>query len=525
MSRQKKIKSMNLSEHNKNFYYEDASEAEVYHEVVEIEDDFERGLSPEDNELLEEILEKHAIDLKFGASYDIPIEINPQVIYFIRYFQTRGRRHFEKWLERSKFYIPYIRSVLKENNMPEDLVFVSMIESGFSPRAYSSAGAVGPWQFMKRTGTHYGLKINWWLDERRNLEKSTLSAIKYFKFLHEKFNDWYLAIAAYNAGEGKIARAIQMYNSKNYWDLCKYRYIRSETKNYVPKMIAAALIVKNLKEYGFADIEYDQTFPKYQTINIEKQTDLFKVAQFTGTTYKELKELNPELTRWSTPPDTKNYSLILPEKIDEDQISTLLTKLKKDNTTFKRHIVKYGENLWKIAKLYRTSVEQIKNMNKLANNSIRIGQSLGIPVSNLQRYPSAEQNPETAISKKNAFTSDENTLETFPYSVKKGDSIWSIASKFKVSPAYLKKYNKGLARRNSKLLSGETLNIPKIQNERSIETLPVESTNNTLTHKVSIGETLYSIARQYTTTIDAIIGLNNINHQTIIKPGDLIRIR
>jgi len=522
----KTINSMNLSPSNEKFYFEDASEAEIFNEVVEVEDDFEQDLSPEDNELLKEILEKNALDLKFGARYDIPITINPQVIYFIRYFQTRGRRHFKKWLKRGETHIPYIRKILKEADMPQDLVFVSMIESGFSPKAYSRAGAAGPWQFMKYTGRKYGLKINWWQDERRDIEKSTRAAIKYLKFLYEKFGDWYLAISAYNAGEGKSGRAIKKYKTKDYWELCKYRYIRVETKNYVPKMIAAALIVKNLKEYGFSEIQEKQ-FPETKYAVIKKPTDLFKVAKYTGTTYKRLKKANPELTRWCTPPDTKNYMLKLPEDTEDSLITTLTKKLKTDKITFKRHIVRYGENLWKIARRYGTTIRQIKKMNKLVNSRIRIGQSLGIPV----RYnPGAKSfsRKRKSIPVKKIVRSrkpEKANEKLISYSVKRGDTLWTIASNHRVSPNHIRRYNPNLKRGGRKIFAGQKILIPAKEAESTISSLPVVNKKSTIFHTVRAGENLTTIADKYTTTIKSITGLNNIDRDDVIRPGDLLKIR
>lgn len=518
----KTLESMKLSKGNENFYYDNASESEVYDEVVEIEDDFESDLSPEDNDLLRDVLEKNAIDLKFGAQYDIPIEINPQVIYFIRYFQTRGKRHFDKWLSRSETYIPYLRKILKKHNMPEDLVFVSMIESGFSPRAYSRAGAAGPWQFMKSTGKNYGLKINWWIDERRNLEKSTVAAIKYLKFLHKKFDSWYLAIAAYNAGEGKIERAIKKYKTRNYWELCKYRYIRAETKNYVPKMIAAALIVKNLKHYGFSEIDF-KTLPEHKNLLLKKPTDLFKVAKYVETTYKHLKEINPELIRWSTPPKANDYILKLPLETNNDQINSLLANLEKDQTQFKRHIVRYGETLWLIARKYGTSVGQIKKMNNLArSNRIRIGQSLGIPVR--ANYIPPKVNRKLAATKKIGGASSETIYQTTPYKVRKGDTIWTIASKYNISPNSLKSYNQQLKRKRSRIYAGEIIQVPMLKREKTVTSLPL-SNSNFVTHKVRRGETLTFIAKKYTTSINELTALNNLSQRSIIHPGDILKVR
>lgn len=188
-----------------------------------------------------------------NSQFDIPITINSRVEYWIDYFCGRGRGYFGKYLERSEFFIPYIVPLLKQNGMPEDLVYLAMIESGFNNLARSRARAVGPWQFISATGKRYGLMVNWWVDERRDIEKSTLSAVQYLKDLYNIFQSWELAAASYNAGEAKVARAVRRFGSKDFWVISKHRFLRQETRDYVPKMIAAAIISKNRSQFGFPE--------------------------------------------------------------------------------------------------------------------------------------------------------------------------------------------------------------------------------------------------------------------------------
>jgi len=197
--------------------------------------------------------EIHVRGMKLAnTDFDIPITINSRVEFWIDYFQTRGRVHFEKYLERSEHFVPYIVPLLKQHGLPEDLVYLAMIESGFNNHARSRAKAVGPWQFISATGKRYGLMINWWVDERRDTRKSTLSAVGYLKDLYTIFKSWELAAAAYNSGEAKIARAIRRFGTKDFWTIARHRFLRPETRDYVPKIIAAAIIAKNREQFGFA---------------------------------------------------------------------------------------------------------------------------------------------------------------------------------------------------------------------------------------------------------------------------------
>ena len=186
-----------------------------------------------------------------NTTFDFPITLNSRVEFWVDYFTGRGRKHFEKYLERSEFFIPYIQPILKQNGMPEDLVYLAMIESGFNNHARSHAKAVGPWQFISATGKRYGLMVNWWVDERRDTRKSTLAAVDYLRELYSMFRSWELAAASYNAGEAKIARAIRRYGARDFWALTRHSYLRQETRDYVPKIIAAAIVAKNRTQFGF----------------------------------------------------------------------------------------------------------------------------------------------------------------------------------------------------------------------------------------------------------------------------------
>lgn len=187
-----------------------------------------------------------------NTHFDIPVTINSRVEQWVDYFTGKGRPHFTRYLERSEYFIPYIAPLLKQNGMPEDLVYLAMIESGFNNHAKSHARAVGPWQFMAATGKRYGLSVNWWVDERRDIHKSTMAAVGYLRDLYLIFGSWELAAAAYNSGESKIARGVRRYATKDFWVLSRHRFLRPETRDYVPKMIAAALLAKNREQFGFA---------------------------------------------------------------------------------------------------------------------------------------------------------------------------------------------------------------------------------------------------------------------------------
>ncbi len=318
---------------------------------------------------------------KKEPDFDIPIVINGKVEQFIRYFQTTIRHKFITWLARSEKYIPFMRNVLKEYNLPEDLVYLSLIESGFNPYAYSRARAVGLWQFILLTGKRYGLKVNWWVDERRDPEKSTIAAAKYLKDLYEMFDCWYLAAAGYNAGEYKIIKAMKRYQTDDFWTLTKHRYLKRETKDYVPLMIAAALVAKDPEKYGFTDVEY-QTPLQYEKVKVPELTDLSLVARACETTLEEIKDLNPELRRGVTPPGEDEYEIKIPSGKTDLFMENFKAMQPLEKFPFKTHLVKKGETLKGVARIYRVELEPLLEINHLSKTSqISKGTTLLIPIS------------------------------------------------------------------------------------------------------------------------------------------------
>jgi len=243
--------------------------------------------------------------------FDFPVEYNSQVRGWIKYFQTNGRFWFNKWLERSERVIPRLQAILVEEGLPKDLVYKAMIESGFSTSAESHAAAVGPWQFIKPTAERYGLKVNWWLDERRDFDKSTRAAARYIKDLYKMFGSWYLVAAAYNTGENRIKRQIKKHGTRDFWVLAKKKAIHPETVNYVPKMIAAMLIAKAPGLYGFRKIKYQKKL-NYEHFVIPGGTRLKDIAKYLNVRPSILKRLNPELVIAEVPRSVPYHKIRIP---------------------------------------------------------------------------------------------------------------------------------------------------------------------------------------------------------------------
>ena len=323
-----------------------------------------------------------AAESKDKVSYDIPITINAQVERWIDYFQTRIPKRFQIWLSRSGRYDKMMRGILKEYGLPEDLIYLAMIESGFSCNAYSRAHAVGPWQFIRGTGRRYGLKIDYWVDERRDPVKSTHAAAQYLRDLYKEFGSWYLAAAGYNAGEGKIRRALKRYKADDFWDISHHRrrYLKRETKNYVPKMIAAALIAKEPEKYGFKQITYQEPMA-YDMVKVHGGTSLGVAAKLAGIKTQHLAALNPELRRWCTPPNRGLYKLRIPAGAKasfETAYAALPVQKRKARIGTIKVRVQKGDNLWDISRRFKTTPAKIRRWNNMRNNRITPGDRLTV---------------------------------------------------------------------------------------------------------------------------------------------------
>ena len=255
--------------------------------------------------------------------FDIPVVLNDAVDRHIRCFTGPKRAIFARWLKRSERYAPTIKSILKKNGLPEDLVYLSMIESGFNMKACSRARASGPWQFINETGRRYGLRVDYWVDERYDLEKSTVAAARYLKTLFDRFGCWYLVAASYNAGENRVKRAIKKEETKDFWKLRAYKTLPKETQEYVPQLIAAALIAKDPEKYGFMDLESAPIY-RLTRIAVPGGVPLKTIAHALSLDLAELRALNPEILTGITPPDRKEYQIKLPGTPELDVVSKKL---------------------------------------------------------------------------------------------------------------------------------------------------------------------------------------------------------
>lgn len=388
-----------------------------------------------------------------GPTWDIPITMNQTVRHWLEYFQSEGRANFAIYLSRAGRYEPMMRAMFRDAGLPEDLVYVSLIESGFSPRAYSRARAVGLWQFIAGTGRLYNLRISYWVDDRRDPILATQAAVAHLKDLYDEFGSWYLAAAAYNGGPNRVRRGIAGTGSDDFWTLSERRYLRRETRNYVPKLIAAALIAKQPEHFGFVDIERAEPLV-YDIVQVPDATSLDVIASAAGVTQDEIAELNPQILRGVTPPGER-YSLRVPAGTAHRFATNYASVPPSERVTWVQHVVRRGDTLSEIARAYGVSISAISAANRGVHpRRLRIGQRLMIPragrvpqLASVQRVQRSSSRPASPQRPDGPFVT---------YRVQGGDSLWIIARRYDVTPRDLMRWN-GL--RTSRIYPGDEVRI------------------------------------------------------------------
>jgi membrane-bound lytic murein transglycosylase D len=310
--------------------------------------------------------------------WDIPIEYNRAVDRWLAYYQGRGRRSIQLHLARAGRYEETLRAILREHGLPQDLVYLSMIESGYNPNAYSRAHAVGLWQFLAGTARRYGLRVSYWVDERRDPVLATHAAAAYLKDLYEEFGSWYLAAAAYNGGSSRVRRAIRRTGSRDFWTLSRLGYLPRETRNYVPKLIAAALIAKQPERYGL----YVAAVPplSYDLGHVPDATSLEVIAEAAGVDVAEIRALNPQLIRGVTPPGERYY-VRLPPRSGEAFAANYSRIQAQARAGSIQHTVRSGDTLSRLAMAYGSELAAIRSANpSVRPERLQVGQLLYIPV-------------------------------------------------------------------------------------------------------------------------------------------------
>jgi membrane-bound lytic murein transglycosylase D len=406
------------------------------------------------------------------AACDFPVVINKQVQFYLNLFQGKQRKNFSRWLERSSVYLPFITAELEKAELPLELAYLAMIESGFNPSAYSPSQAAGLWQFIPGTGRNFGLRVDSLADERRDPEKSTKAAAAYLKALYKQFGDWHLAIAAYNAGEGAVERGLKQYNAENFWELAQHDYLRLETKRYVPQMIAAVLIARNPEQYGFSGLRRLRPM-QYELVRVPSGTDLKTVATSASVSVEQLRSLNNDLLQDQVPAGKGGWLL----KVPAGRSALVAANLPKAQairvaatspSAYSSHKVAKNETLQQISKKYGIRLTALLKVNNLRLSKLKFGQMLRVPSSSgseqLALVKSSQPSGEQV-----AAVEQTASAEKITHKLKKGETLSDVGEKYHMPVAMLVKWNKlGKA---SKVKAGQELAVYSAQAMAQVATV------------------------------------------------------
>ena len=477
------------------------------------------------------------------ATYDFPIVRNKQVDMYLDLFQNSQRKQFTRWLSRSTKYQQLMTKEFAEAGLPLDLIYLSMIESGFNQRAYSKARAVGLWQFMQPTGRQYHLKVDRYVDERRNALKSSKAAAQYLSDLYKAFGDWHLAVAAYNGGPGKIRGGLKRYKVDNFWDLASHKYLKMETKRYVPKLIAAIIIAKNLEKYGFSDIQYQKEL-EYDTLKVGPGMALDAVALISNSTTKEIKRLNQELRQARTPLNRTSYTVNIPKhssSLAEANSNRLHSTV---STGYKSHTIKKGETLSTICRKYDINKTTILKVNNLHTSKLVAGQNLRIPYSTVtyQLLPAGSRGVMAAYKESLVL-----------HHIKPGETISKIAFKYNVPPELIVQWN-GLksvhkiragqqlalyinrgGKKSAKNITTAAVIRPKLKSPGKADKVALTADKKKIFvsspsatpfrwYQVKTGDSLWTISRKFRTSTADIKKWNNLK-SNLIHPGNTLKLK
>ena len=451
---------------------------------------------------------------------ELPLMLTDQVAGFINYFSTtRGHETLQHALERGGRYREMIESTLREQGVPQELIYLAQAESGFHPLALSRVGARGMWQFMSSRARGYGLERNLWVDERQDPEKSTRAAARHLKDLYNQFGDWYLAMAAYNSGPGRVQSAVKRTGYADFWELYRRNVLPKETRNYVPIILAVTIMAKNPSQYGLDDIVPEQPVP-YDAVKIDYSVDLRLVAQCIDVSPATLQDLNPSLLRLTTPRG-QTFELRLPVDTKDRYLSAIAAIPQGMREWWRYHDVAEGDTVTSIARTYRTTPQAIAKENHLqAGEELKADTKLVVPI------PPG----------KHAATEDGASYarHTTRYKVRRGDTVQTVADNFSLPPTMVRRWNhlRGDSLRGRRIVyvhlpvtpnASSSLTPAETSKSKSRKELTPAAPKTIQHHKVQPGETLTSIAETHHTTVQALKRDNG--GLAMLRPGMVLVIR
>jgi membrane-bound lytic murein transglycosylase D len=451
---------------------------------------------------------------------DVPIDYNEQTARSIRLFQTSLKDRFALWLSRTGRYLPMIHTIFSAEGLPKDLAYLAVVESGYNPNARSRANAIGMWQFIEPAARVFDLRIDRWVDERRDPVKSTRAAAKYLKRLHERLGDWRLAMASYNWGRINVEKAIDKAGTRNFWALDMPR----ETRDYIPLFMAATLIIKSPETFGFSGVSFESPL-SYEEVILSSPVDLKIAAQCAGVSTDEIKELNPELRLEATPPDTQLYRLKVPKGSSATFQTAYAALPPERRTALYSYTIRKGDTIKKIAKRFGTTPEAILAANTLRSpKKLRVGTHIMLPFgSSGQQVATPEKR---AVVLKEAVRQNAiGTVDTVFHTVRKGETLRKIAGQYETTIEHLAALNE-LNPRKYTIYPGDRLIARQTQRPGPPEPISSKSSEPKppLVYTVKRGDTLWSIAKAFSVDIDQIVEWNGLHRPSRLKEGHQLKI-
>jgi len=476
---------------------------------------------------------------------NIPVRWDPKVQAYLDWFRNTkaGRAVMRRWLARQGRYRHIIEAAAKRHGLPTDIMYVAMIESGYEPNAVSRVGATGMWQFMARTGRVYGLEIDHWHDDRRDPERSTEAAMHFWKDLYTRFGSWHLALAAYHAGYVAILKSIVLYNTNDYWELCRHENgLPHETTLYVPKAIAAAIIWVNREAFGFGDVTPEPPFA-YERVRVPNSTSLAAIARAAGVSESEVKALNPELRRGRTPPGP--WDVKLPQG-SAQRFARNWATTRKEWDGIDTYVVRFGERLDDIAQKYKTTVKELKKLNGLEETAdVRAGVTMLVPKRSpeeLKRAEAemAEREDRLVVAVPDSDAREEGRDRVF-YRVREGDTLEEILRVFNVAAEDLARWNaldltvkvqpgmvlqlfvpKDFDRSRVALLTESQVKPVTLGSQEFLEHVALERGRHRLLYVCRKGDTLDRIGRRFKLTVGQMARINQMPRNAKLNPGQTV---
>jgi membrane-bound lytic murein transglycosylase D len=493
-------------------------------------------------------------DLLGSVAYDLPLEANTWVEAELDFLVGQRPHVIGRWLDRGDFYEPFIKTVLANSGLPTDLFHLAMIESGFIPNARSRAGAVGLWQFMPATGRMEGLRVDDVVDERMDPVRATHAAARHLSMLHRRFNgDWALAAAAYNAGSGRISRGMEGYGATNFWDLAVWGDLADETRHYVPRLYAMTIIARDRPRFGFSPPPQERVSFAFDSVKVDLPTPLTELAEIGGLYADDLVRLNPHLLRGTTPPGT--YWIWVPSGTGPAVQQAFLDSSFRRDGGMTTYAVRRGDSLGKIAQQTGLPAARIRELNPRTNwDRLAVGQRLRLPATSARALAAQPAEPaarpaaaaagrgsristgsgtaRTATPSRASNPAPSGAARARQHTVKEGETLWAIARRYDVSVDAVQRANR---LNGTTIVPGRTLTIPQASATQAGTTTRAAASNGngasaarqpaaqSARHVVKSGETLWSIAREYGSSVDAIQGANRIEDNVIV-PGQRLVI-